>query len=179
MERRTAKRANGVNEASRILYARTDGLQVLKLIGEMRVLLAPTIAAFGERLKAEDEYRTLVIDLTDVTSIDSTNLGMLARLSARVHDIYGTLPTIVSGNDDVNRIMRAMGFDQIFVMVTGDAQPTCGYEQLPAVSVAEKELRAHVIECHRVLMGLSEANRTAFTDLVDALQGEHARSARG
>ena len=44
--------------------------------------------------------------------------------------------------------------------------------ELTRVETTEEEMRVRVLEAHRTLMNLNEANREAFHDLVETLQSE-------
>jgi hypothetical protein len=58
-----------------------------------------------------------VIDLTETRSIDSTTLGLLAKLSILSRQKVGLLPTVVTTHEDITRLLQSMGFDQVFNIV--------------------------------------------------------------
>ena len=86
----------------KILLAHQDGVKVLKFVGDVRLTLGPAISAFVKQIGSNPELRAVVIDLTEAESIDSTALGLLAKISLRSQESLGALPTIVSSNDDIN-----------------------------------------------------------------------------
>ena len=51
--------------------------------------------------------------------------------------------------------------------------------ELPTEIVSEENLRAQVIEAHKVLMSLNENNRDEFRDLVEALENEEQNEGHG
>jgi len=161
-----------------ILFAQVDSVQVLKFVGDVRVTLGPTISKYLESIGQDSRLKSIVIDLTETTCIDSTSLGLLAKISLRSQDALKVLPTIVSTNDDVTRILTSMGFERVFLIV-GDTDICCEQMgELPESSATEAELRDQVLEAHRILMKLSKDNELKFRDLVAALELEQLE-ARG
>lgn len=160
---------------SKILFADQDGVQVLKFVGDVRVCLGPTIATFLASIDKHRGVSAIIIDLRETTGIDSTSLGLLAKISLRSQDQFNTFPTIVSTNEDITRILLSMGFDKIFV-VDNDTQHGCEQlGELPAKIVPDNVLREQVLDAHKTLMALNENNLLAFKDLVAALEQEQAQ----
>ncbi len=156
---------------AKILLARTNGTCVLKFAGEVRLALAPTLTPFVNSIGQSTECETIIIDLRDVDCIDSTMLGMLAKISLRSQEALDKVPTIISTRDDVTRILLSMGFDSIFAIAGECESANEGGELAPQVC-SEDEMRTQVIEAHRILMSLNESNREEFSDLVKSLEGE-------
>ena len=161
-----------------ILFTQVDNVQVLKFVGDVRVTLGPTISNYLESIGEDADLKSIVIDLTETICIDSTSLGLLAKISLRSQDALKVLPTIVSTNDDVTRILTSMSFEKIFLIV--GALDICS-EQMGELSesvVSESELREQVLEAHRILMKLSKNNELKFKDLVQALELEQAEAVK-
>ena len=66
----------------RIQFAEMDGTFVLKFIGEIRLTLCSALDATIEKIFSSLNFSSIVIDLTESRSIDSTTLGLLAKLGA-------------------------------------------------------------------------------------------------
>jgi anti-anti-sigma factor len=64
-----------------ILHASHDGVEVLRFVGEIRYRLAPALDRYLESVFAKPGLAGFVIDLIETDSIDSTNLGILARIA--------------------------------------------------------------------------------------------------
>lgn len=162
-----------MNSNGKLLLARRDRVNVLKFRGEIRLALAPTLATFVDQIGSSPEIESIVIDLSDVESIDSTMLGLLAKVSLRSQEALNSVPTIVSPSEDITRILMSMGFDSIFVITgSADDEPASVEGEMPAAVASEEDLCEQVIEAHRVLMSLNQANEDAFRDLVDSLENE-------
>lgn len=166
-----------MTDTGKILVGKQGGTTVLKLIGEIRVTLGPTISRFLGTFGKHQPMESLVIDLRETTLIDSTGLGVLAKISLAFEKEVHRLPTLVCTNPDITRILLAMGFEHIFVLATDLEQMPNGAIELAAHQVSEQELRQQVIDAHRVLMGLNDHNEVVFRDLVTALENEASSSA--
>lgn len=154
----------------KIQFAEQNGTFVLKFVGEVRLTLCSALDATIERIFGARNFSSIIIDLTETSSIDSTTLGLLAKLSILSRQKIGLLPTLVSTNADISRLLESMGFEQVFNLVgTPLPCPEC-LRDLPAQDLSEELVRAKVLEAHRILMGLNEHNREAFSDLVTALE---------
>lgn len=160
----------------KILFADKDGVFVLKFTGDVRVSFGPTITSVLERVCKSREFNTVIVDLTETTGIDSTALGLLAKVSIQTQKIFGDVPTLVSANEDITRLLFSMGFEKIFHIINEQPDACNGLGEIPLDHISEPEMRKQVLEAHRVLMDLNENNRNLFNDLVEALQEEEKQA---
>ena len=156
----------------KLLVAEKDGVHVLKFVGDVRVTLGPTIDAFLTTILKTEDFRSVIIDLTETKGIDSTSLGFLAKISISAKESFGIVPTIISTNDDITRILLSMGFDQVFLILKEPLESSVSLGEVASSDISEQELRNMVLEAHKVLMQLNDENRDTFRDLVVALQQE-------
>lgn len=154
----------------RILVAEHDGVYLLRFVGDVRVTLCAAVDRFVDELLANPQFKSILVDLTRTSGIDSTSLGILAKLSIRSRERFGCVPTLISTNPDITRLLHAMGFDDVFQIVERAIESTEEFGELAPCECDEEELRQRVLEAHRVLMALNEDNREAFKDLVEALE---------
>lgn len=156
--------------SGKIRFAEQDGSFVLKCIGDVRLNYCAVLNETIEQKLAGD-FRSVIIDLTDVTSIDSTTLGLLAKLSILSRRNFGILPTLASTNPDITLQLQAMGFAGVFNLVQTPAPcPEC-LTDLPEQPQSQEVVRERVLEAHRILMELNDSNREEFRDLVSILEG--------
>ena len=78
-----------------VLHASHDDVHVLRFIGDIRYTLSPSIEHFLEGVFDGPKPAGFVIDLTETDSIDSTNLGLLARIALRMRALDSRRVTIV------------------------------------------------------------------------------------
>lgn len=161
---------NPGNSPGKIQFAEQSGTFVLKFVGEVRLTLCSALDATIEKIFAALNFTAIIIDLTEAQSVDSTTLGLMAKLSILSRQKVGLLPTVVTTNPDITRVLQSMGFDQVFNIVdTPLSCPDC-LADLPSQDQSEEVVKAKVLEAHRILMGLNDSNREAFHDLVSALE---------
>lgn len=156
----------------RILVASHDGVYVILFEGDVRLTLCTAVDGYIEKMFQDPAFRSVLVDLSATESIDSTSLGLLAKLSIQADRLFSFRPTLVSTNRDVTRILLSMGFDDVFTIVE---EPLTHEEQLgelPVVVSSEEDMRERVLDAHRTLMEMNESNREAFHDLVETLEAD-------
>lgn len=154
----------------KIQFAEYNETFVLKCVGDVRLTFCSALNETIEKILKTNAFKSIVIDLTEVISIDSTTLGLLAKLSILSKRKFGMLPTLASTNPDVSRVLDSMGFNQVFNVVHTPAPcPEC-LDDLPEQDQTEAVVKERVLEAHHILMSLNESNRDAFRDLVSALE---------
>lgn len=156
----------------RVLQADCSGVFILKLVGEVRLNACSTIDAAIERISENSNFRSLVVDLSETVHLDSTTLGMLAKLAVKAKERSHFLPSIVSTNPDVTRIIESMGFESVFLITEEPIESESELLELSQTPLQEEDMRKTVLNAHKVLMDMNENNRGKFRDLVDALEGD-------
>jgi anti-anti-sigma regulatory factor len=58
-----------------------------------------------------------IIDLRDANYLDSTSLGLIAKIARHTHLNSLPRPSIFSTNENINEILNSMGFDGIFLIL--------------------------------------------------------------
>lgn len=154
----------------KILAAEHDGAYALKLIGDVRVSLCTTIDDYFNQMFEDSNFVSVLVDLCEAEGVDSTTLGLLAKLALRVRDQHGFKPVIYSCNPGINRLLQSMAFARIFDIREELCSDPESITELPSVNGDEEEVRKRVIEAHRILMDLSEENRKRFKDLMAVLE---------
>ena len=160
----------------RVLHASHNGVHVLRFIGDIRYTLTPSINRFLEAVFAGSTPAGFVIDLTQADSIDSTNLGLLARIATRLQALDAPRVTLVSNRADINAILTSMALDEVFDIVDDTGVVAGDAEELPHADADKETLARTLIDAHRALMELSEHNREMFRDVVASLEKNRAGS---
>lgn len=159
-------------------YAREGGTWILKLGGEVRHPLGPAINALLDRAFADPEFNHFVVDLSQTQLIDSTCLGILARIANQLQRIGGDRPTLLAPGEDIHEILRVVCFDRVFNLLTDEELGPAPLEALPEVAADERGRLALVLEAHRRLCELDAHTRDVFQDLVQALEEEQRRQGK-
>lgn len=158
--------------AGRILCANGDGACLLKFVGDVRLKLGAAFDEYLDRLLRRVELRSVVVDLSATNAIDSTSLGVLARLAMCCKQRLGCAPTLVSTRADITRVLQTMGFGDVFHIVTAPLHDERQLGELPPGDISPPELRRRVLAAHRNLMAMNDDNRERFEDLVASLEAE-------
>jgi anti-anti-sigma factor len=168
----------------KVLFARHNGVLVFKLVGDVRYAVSSSYAmlvsfdVFLERLMKADEFDHVLIDLTELTSIDSTNIGLLAKIAVHRRDRDSSRPTIISSNESITRLLHTMGLQNIFLIVDKVDVTGSDLTEIPAVDPKDRNLAHIMLDAHRTLSELSKENKEIFKDVVHLLENKVAQSER-
>ena len=156
-----------------VTHAQREGFHVLRYFGRVDYMLATSINRFADRILEKGRVGGLIFDLTEAENLDSTNLGLLARIAERVRSAGGGRSVIVSTSDNINCVLRSMSFDQIFEIVTDPTDfSAVGDDPIEAEPQSQEELLNTMLDAHRKLVTLSESDRLQFQDVVACLESE-------
>jgi len=154
-----------------VTHAAQKGIHVLRYFGTVNYTIAPGLQQFLQHLLVDDHVSGLVFDLTAAESLDSTNLGLMARANEQVRESGAPNSVIISNNEDIDVVLRSMGFDQTFDLLPAEQTPlAANADKVETASPSPVELQHTMIEAHRALMRLSEAGRVAFEPVVACLE---------
>ena len=160
-----------------ILFAEKDGVHVLKFVGDVRLSLGPTLVAYLEKLESCRQFNGMIIDLSGTGTIDSTALGLIARIAICTRERFNTATSIISPREDITRILKSMAMEEVCVIRQDVPDEDADLSELPLVVCAEDTMRKQVLEAHRTLMNFNAENFEKFHDLVDALEKEEGDQA--
>jgi anti-anti-sigma factor len=158
----------------KVLHASHDDIHVLRYIGDIRYTLSPSIERFLEGIFNGPKPAGFVIDLTQTDCIDSTNLGLLARIAMRMQKLGAPQVTLLSNRPDINSLLTSMALDEVFDIVSESGVVTGVAQELPREDTDRETLARTLIAAHRALMELSEHNREMFQDVVASLEKNQA-----
>ncbi len=154
----------------RFLAASHNGAYVIRLEGDVRLTLCTTIDDYFQAMFDDPEFASVWVDLDNAEGLDSTTLGLLAKLAVTARDRFGFQPAIYSHDPGINRLLKSMGFQRLFELHEECCDTPVDIREIPRVKGSEEAVREKVIEAHRVLMDLSDINRARFKDLMTALE---------
>lgn len=155
----------------RVLYAHEGPVHVLRYVGDIKYPLAPSIDRFVNMLFDREPVDELVVDLSAADSIDSTNLGELARIAQRLQAEGRHRPVIVSTQEPISQLLRSMALDEVFDLARETALPD-GDEIPPTGPVSRRELGRVMLGAHKSLAELHETNGQRFRDVIALMESE-------
>jgi anti-anti-sigma factor len=170
----TSPRYSSVSAADmhrgRVLAASQDGAYVIRLEGDVRLTLCTTMDDYFQHMFDDPGFASVWVDLCDAEGIDSTTLGLLAKLALRVKEKFGFVPVIYSCDPGITRLLKSMAFHRLFQLREQLFRSPEDIVELPTVEGSEASVKQKVLEAHRVLMDISPENRERFKDLVTVLE---------
>jgi anti-anti-sigma factor len=155
---------------NKILYSEHDGVHFLRFHGDILHALAPALDAFLKRLANGPQAHSYLLDLTETHSIDSTMLGLLARIAKLAREQKAPPPTLVCPNEDIIDLLVGIGFDEVFSLVACDGAPLGDGQEIAHAEANDRELTETMLAAHQELIALKEDNRLLFEDVIELLQ---------
>ncbi len=161
-----------------IKIAEHEGVFVIKLEGDVRLTLCLSFDEFIEEMLNRPNYSSVIFDLTKAQAIDSTTLGLMAKVSIKAGHHGHDSPLVVSSSASITRILVSMGFDDIFRLVDGAEFEIDRENADDVIVIAEKngnetEVQKKVLEAHHILMEMNDENHACFKELVETLESQN------
>ncbi|MFP4561998.1 MAG: STAS domain-containing protein [Spirochaetia bacterium] len=161
------------------LFARRDDCLFFKLIGRLKYTFSSGFDTFLEDLIEEDEFTNAVFDLTETDYLDSTNLGLIAKLGEHLLNNHDTRMTIISTQEDINRLLKSVGFDDYFIIIDDPSRMEEQLEEIPFLDQNEVDTAKVVLDSHKHLMSLDERNEKPFQNIVALIEKELEEKEKG
>jgi anti-anti-sigma factor len=153
-----------------ILVADHQGVYVIKLLGDVRLNFCVTFDQYIENMLADPQLISIVFDMSDAEAVDSTTLGLMAKISLLGQDKRQITPVILATNSSIQRILTSMGFNDIFTIVDHLDSRLIPKQALCCGQQNETLVKERVIEAHKILMSLNQQNADTFKNLVKMLE---------
>ena len=161
-------------------YGQLGSTSVFRLAGQIRYGLARRLRAFVDDVIAPAGCDAVFIDLREVDFIDSTGLGLVARIGRLTLEQRGRRAAIVVGAGDVAITLRSAGFDELFVMLAEfPYDPGVAASEIPLselIGPHDSQMGHVILDAHRDLAAVSEESRTTFRQVIDSLEADLKRS---
>jgi anti-anti-sigma factor len=153
-----------------ILVADHAGVYVIKMMGDVRLTLCVSFDKFIHGMLSEANLSSVLFDLSEAEAVDSTTLGLMAKISLLAQEKRNIIPVILATNVSIKRILQTMGFVDIFTIVDTLEVNFAPAKNLTPIECDENTVKEKVIEAHKVLMSLNEKNHETFRNLVAMLE---------
>ena len=76
---------------------------LLKLVGDVRLTLSGTLNRYMEVLFGQNQVKSVVVDMLDADGVDSTTLGLIAKLGLHCRECYQMNVKLFCQNPSINR----------------------------------------------------------------------------
>lgn len=154
----------------RIEYASLNGTHIFKIVGEVRAQTGICLDNLLNKIDQNTKIVGAIVDLTKTTFIDSTVLGILAKLGLKLKQLHQIQAVMLSTNPDITTLAQSMGLNQVFVILNYCGNPDVCTKALVEENVTHSEMLQTVLEAHKTLMQLNESNHRVFEPLVKQLE---------
>ncbi len=153
-------------------YASLNGTHIFKLIGEVRAQSCISLDKLLDRIEQQKNVVGAIVDLTQTTFIDSTVLGILAKLGLKLKQAHQIQAVMLSTNSDITTLANSMGLGQVFVILDYCGDPNVCTRALVDEHITHRNMLHTVLDAHKTLMKLNQSNQNMFEPLVKQLQKE-------
>lgn len=154
----------------KVQYTEQDDVFVLKLTGEVRLTLCTALDLAVSKLFVDRHFNNVILDLSEAVSLDSTTLGLLAKLAILSKQSINVLPTLETSNSDIIRLLDSMGITSSFIIVEASKSEWPDLKELSPNICSEDFVKETILEAHKILMNVNDENKAAFKDLVNTLE---------
>ena len=161
-------------DKGRILVGETSGNFLVKMTGDVRVTLCASLNQYIESVFKQQTVRSVLVDLRETSCLDSTTLGLLAKLALYSKGRYGVTPILFCDDASILKMFEVMGLDELFDIVPGKIVDEPNLMALEPTA-DEEQARQHVLEAHKLLVKINPACQRDFFDLIRYLEEEAAR----
>ncbi|SDC27966.1 anti-anti-sigma factor GigB [Acinetobacter boissieri] len=154
-------------------YASLNGTHFFKIIGEVRAQSCISLdKLLGKIEQQSTNMVSAVVDLTQTTFIDSTVLGILAKLGIKLKQKHAIQSVMLSTNPDITTLANSMGLGQVFAILTCNEETRVCTKVLPDDDLTQKAMLTTVLDAHKTLCQLNRSNKNVFEPLVKQLEKE-------
>ena len=156
--------------AGKILVSDKDGNYLIKFSGDVRVNLCGSLNHHMDAIFGSSGVQRVVIDMLDAECVDSTTLGLIAKLALHCRKEYNINMQLFCQNPSILRTLSCMSFDEIIDIHQEVPDIEADLHAIESVNSDIDEVRRQVLEAHKLLTQLSPDSSKEFTDLIRALE---------
>lgn len=163
---------------NKIYYAENEGIHCLKYVGHIRYTIGASLNKFINKLFEGPKPKGFMVDLRETETIDSTNLGLLARIANLMKQCGVPKVTLLSTNEDINTLLFSIGFNEVFDIVDEAGHAMTNGQELGLPDNTGPDMARTVLDAHRILMTLGNDNKSRFQDVVELLEEQLVKNKR-
>ena len=154
----------------KILVSDKDGNYPIKFSGDVRVNLCGSLNHHMDAIFGSTDVKHVVIDMLEAECVDSTTLGLIAKLALHCRKEYNIDMQLFCQNPSILRTLNCMSFDEIIDICEDLPDIEAELQDIESVNADIDEVRRQVLEAHKLLTQLSPDSSKEFTDLIRALE---------
>ena len=147
-----------------------NGTYFVKLSGHLSFNYSASLSDLVKKICETDSLQGVLVDLREAKMIDSTHIGLVARLALETQKKTGQQITIVSSVRDVTQSLKNTGLQHLAVLLdapTGEMPPPDSIQALPE---SKRNIAEIILEAHKTLLEIHDDNKTIYQDIVEMLE---------
>ncbi len=160
---------HGVDTLRGVVRLTVDGRGNFQNSPELKVIACAQLAHGVSRI---------VVDLQRCTSMDSTFMGMLSCVAARLEDGGGELH-VVNAEGKNGELLRGLGLDEVFTVKDDGGildrmtqQTDVAVQPVLKVDRSREDQRRICLEAHEALAEVTEKNAEQFREVIQLMRDE-------
>jgi len=154
-----------------IYSTKVGSVVYLRFTGVIRYSQCAGLEIYINQLFRDSNFTDIAIDLEKAEMLDSTALGLLARISIEYKEMSNKKPVIFLHNGELAQILKRVCFDQVFNIVSKPKNEfDMSFVELSPIPTSEEETLECVLKAHKDLAELSNDNAHFFTDITQAIR---------
>jgi anti-anti-sigma factor len=160
-------------DQDKVLYAIENRCLYLKMTGAIRHLHCASLDTLLREVTEQDQVDTFVVDLRQATYLDSTSLGMIARMARYMKKKSDDKLVLISINEDINQILNSVQFGSVANIVEKWKNLPEQFFESELFAKPIKSSREMIIQSHKELAQINEDNRKKFTAVIESLEKKY------
>lgn len=158
-----------------VLFSIHSNQYFIIIKGELRYSQGNSFYNFIKNMLLDEEHNeNTLIDLRECTFLDSTNLGLIAKIANHAIKSNKPKPVILSVNSEINALLESLGFDSVFY-ITSEKFSTHDDDgvSIKKADMDETNMSKMILEAHEELTMLNDKNKDIFKDVVNLFKKEN------
>ncbi|MGK2913198.1 MAG: STAS domain-containing protein [Porticoccaceae bacterium] len=156
----------------KILVGQCDGVYLIRMEGDVRLTLCASLNRYIDGIFNDKQARNVLVDLLDAKGVDSTTLGLLAKMALFSAQRFEVKPTLFCTDETILRTLEAMSLDGLFDIIRSRPPALAGVVELRCTDTDEEEIRQQVLAAHKLLIKINPACEGEFIDLISTLEDQ-------
>ena len=163
-----------------ILISNKDGVYLVKVDGRATFECAPPLRNLAKDLE-NASFSKICVDLKTCSGMDSTFMGILTQLVLRSKKV-GAEMVIYNASELSVALLQGLGIRKLFSFISGEMDFTSAVPVQPVgqpQANAKIENATMVLEAHKTLMDVDDANVKKFEKVVEFTQKDLDNLSKG
>ncbi len=142
----------------------------IRLEGDLKYFRSFSFDTFIEEQFNDTPFVSAQIDLTHADFIDSTNLGLIAKIARLLSEYSDDKVVVYCTNDAILKVLISMGFDTVFDIKNGIDDNEYQYHIIPEGDDSIEHFQKTIYKSHKMLSEMNDKNRDTFKGVIGSLE---------